>query len=557
MKHVNQIVNGLFDKAKLGDTKSQFLLAEELSKDKNNVASMEKAFRLFKQFACAGNPDAQYILGQFYEGEYGICYLDYQEAFNWYKEAKLNNHSEAIKKVKDFEGNEKQQAEKVALANKGDNNAMYWLAYRCYSKGKYREAQAWLKKACSDEIRSHGVLRLQAYMFSEELGLSGEINSYGGNALDFYQKAAEKGNPEAQFILGEYWSGWNSMGFYRISEGDEEYETAFYYYRMAANNGHKDAQLRLSLLYHNGLGGIGQNYVEAFSWMYKAAYASTEFLRYDAPCYLAEYYTKDWVFTKPNYPEAMIWYTISERLFDRDEERSKLINAVNAKLNPQERVYADQEANRRLNVLTEQGSLGPYSDNELDAIIDIILSANNVSNSNIPDESDIDRMELTDTVEFKHINDVKKAFDPDKIKIKLVVGEAKKEDETPDFKYLVFSYGKHYDKKSIDLFSRSEYKLHQRERNLLMKLAIQNEDNDLEKRSRSIASILKNPGLDQTILSCFNRLIVGVFPGCFRYKQSNWVDRNTGTLKIPVNFHDVWNIQSCKEYSNLSKVVLI
>jgi TPR repeat protein len=73
---------------------------------------------------------------------------------------------------------------------------------------------------------------------------------------------AETGDPRAQFYLGF---------MYETGRGvPQDYVTAVYWYRRAANQGETTAQCRLGLLYDKGQ-GIAQNYVEAHKWLNLAA----------------------------------------------------------------------------------------------------------------------------------------------------------------------------------------------------------------------------------------------------------------------------------------------
>lgn len=559
MTQTSNTINQLFDEAKNGSPVSQFKLAVELSKDKTNAESIEWAFRLFKQFAYADNAEAQYILGQFYEGEYGEKYLDYMEAFKWYEAAKELGNNDAKNAYQNLWLN-KVISYKKKLANKGNNKAIYWMAYCCYKHKAYHVANEWLQKAYMDEKnRSHGVLRLRAYMFSEELGFGETKAACEGDALDCYEKASHRGNPEAQFILGLYLSALGSMGYYKNKKPN--YDIAYIHLQRAANNGHKVAQEVLSVFFQKGW-GVGQNYVEAFRWMYKAVYSAkmTDNLVIfeDAPTLLAQYYTDKLIFDKPDYKEAMILYTISEKLFSPDTDLAGNIKDVDSKLKPYERREAHLNAIRRYELLQKQGALGPCNDDQLDEIINKILmpdkdktAADAIIDYKLANAEE-DVITISDIAEFKHLDKIKAGFDPNKIKITLIAEEVRNDNDIADFDYFMFSYGKFHDKKRVDVFQTDEYKIHPTERKLLLKLAYHYIQADSAEKAQAIATIIKTS--EPTVISLYNRMITSIFPGCYKAKQSNMINRRDGKLKIQLGIDKMWNIQNCIDFKELMKI---
>lgn len=82
------------------------------------------------------------------------------------------------------------------------------------------------------------------------------------------QLNAKNGNAQAQFDLAIiytrghlYWSGWGAK---------VDYEEAFKLYRMAADQGHVEAQFELGEGFSKGL-GVKPDYAEALKWYSKAA----------------------------------------------------------------------------------------------------------------------------------------------------------------------------------------------------------------------------------------------------------------------------------------------
>ena len=122
------------------------------------------------------------------------------------------------------------------------------------------------------------------------------VSQNDSEALEWYRKAAEKGNAEAQLELGKrYFEGrgvsanedeavkWNTKAAEngntdaQLVLGDryfveQKYSTAAEWYRKAADkdNGNVRAQYQLGLMYSQGQ-GVERNYVEAAEWYRKAA----------------------------------------------------------------------------------------------------------------------------------------------------------------------------------------------------------------------------------------------------------------------------------------------
>lgn len=76
-------------------------------------------------------------------------------------------------------------------------------------------------------------------------------------AFRYFMKAAEQGDPRAQYRIGNC---------YTSGEGiDADEQQAFNWYLMAAEQGNSGAQSNLSSCYHRGL-GVDKNVVEALKW---------------------------------------------------------------------------------------------------------------------------------------------------------------------------------------------------------------------------------------------------------------------------------------------------
>jgi hypothetical protein len=76
-------------------------------------------------------------------------------------------------------------------------------------------------------------------------------------SLNFFRMAAEQGNPEAQFELGQMHA--QGLGI------TQQFEAAADWYLLAAKQGHAKAQFHLGFLYSHGQ-GVSQDYAKAYQW---------------------------------------------------------------------------------------------------------------------------------------------------------------------------------------------------------------------------------------------------------------------------------------------------
>lgn len=86
-------------------------------------------------------------------------------------------------------------------------------------------------------------------------------SSYGG-AMRWYQRAAEAGSADAQFLLGQLYEA--GVGRRR------DLAAAATWYRMAAEQGHRLAQYKLGLMRYGG-SGVARDAAKAAEWYRKAA----------------------------------------------------------------------------------------------------------------------------------------------------------------------------------------------------------------------------------------------------------------------------------------------
>jgi TPR repeat protein len=133
----------------------------------------------------------------------------------------------------------------------------YEAGLAAYESGDYQTAfRIWEPLAAEGDSRAQYGL---GYMYDNGLGLPKNPSE----AVDWYRRAAEQGNPEAQWDLALlYTKGREGIPF--------DMERAAEWYRKVAEQGHAKAQHFLGKMYYLG-DGVPKNYDEAAKWSRMAA----------------------------------------------------------------------------------------------------------------------------------------------------------------------------------------------------------------------------------------------------------------------------------------------
>ena len=179
--------------------------------------------------ASKGDAEAQYEVGNwFYERD---SKESLKTATFWYIKAARQNHVDAqIRLARCYE-------EGIGVCQ-NENEAMEWYE-KASSNGNIIATQKYLKLKYREEEYKN-VIRYRAELL----------------------KAADKGNPNSQFLLGEW---------FRIHNRQLKYsKEAFVWYSKAAKKNHGDAMLKLAECYENGF-GVPIDNIEAIKWYKKAA----------------------------------------------------------------------------------------------------------------------------------------------------------------------------------------------------------------------------------------------------------------------------------------------
>lgn len=93
-------------------------------------------------------------------------------------------------------------------------------------------------------------------------GLSSAKRFNYDKALNYFKQAAEKGNVQALYYIGDLYYNGNGV--------DKSFVTAKRYFEQAANKGFAEAQYMMGVMYRNGQ-GVTKSISQAKAWLQKAA----------------------------------------------------------------------------------------------------------------------------------------------------------------------------------------------------------------------------------------------------------------------------------------------
>lgn len=248
---------------------------------------IEKGKKLLEESADAGVSKAQLIMGDIYHAG-DIVERSDKTAMRWYAPSAENGNAEAQFKLGMcyYLG---QGMERCA------DKAVEW--FRKSAEQEYLDAKGFLGKCyyCGDGIEQNDEaafenlysVRNNANGYDELLYLLGKCYYLGKGtrqnyeeAVKWYRKSAEQGNPEAQYCLGDcYMNGIGTL---------QDYKEACKWYLQSAEQGNCQAEALLGCSYYLGT-GVEQNYEEATKWLLKAV-QQKDIIPLDSMYYLGKCY---------------------------------------------------------------------------------------------------------------------------------------------------------------------------------------------------------------------------------------------------------------------------
>lgn len=193
----------------------------------------EKARLWFEQSAEQGCAKAQFELGRCYEKGKGVI-ANREKSLYWYTKS----------------------------AEHGDNKARISLAYLYLEDQNLEKAEFWFAMA-----KQWGGWNDRYEMLKSIYERMKSITINKDN-IDWFISCGGRGVIEAQYKLGEYYKQKEPNP--RFKRGFLGHQNPFYWYKKAADQGHKDAQYEVGRCYVKGI-GVDMNLEEGNVWLRKAA----------------------------------------------------------------------------------------------------------------------------------------------------------------------------------------------------------------------------------------------------------------------------------------------
>ena len=214
----NGQLSELIAQANRGSAKAQNKLGWMFFSGRGVEQDYAKAVECYSEAAEQGKATSQYNLGNMYYKGRGVE-LNYTKAFKWFKKAAA--HIDQVVRLNMREG-------------------------PIYDRPEFAPAQYNL-----------GV------MYAKDQGVRQNYKK----AINYYQKAAERGHAEAQYTLG--WMYYNGLGV------EIDYTEAINCFRKAAYKGYIDAQYNVGVMYINGQ-GVEKDSFKAYKWLSLSAASNHE-----------------------------------------------------------------------------------------------------------------------------------------------------------------------------------------------------------------------------------------------------------------------------------------
>ncbi len=255
--------------AQKNDVMAQLQLGYNYQQARGVAQDLDKALELYQKAAAQGNFHAMYNLGVLYS-ENNYSKRDLDKSIEWYQRA--------------------------LAVNPNDPSSMYNLGWTYMHKKEYEKAMEWYTKAA--EKGEYAAQTAMAWMYDNRLGVQqNKLESFmlnlraakngdsyamynlagaylfgegtGKNvakAIEWYQKAAEAGNAEAQGYLGYIYTEGKVQGYVV----GKDYGKALQYVNKAVAQNDALGQYVLGWMYHYGQ-GVSKDYMKAMTLYQKAA----------------------------------------------------------------------------------------------------------------------------------------------------------------------------------------------------------------------------------------------------------------------------------------------
>ena len=276
LKLLNEGLTGLFDIAKNGNSKAQWVLGNLFISGSYLPRNNEQGKFWLKKSADANNAYGQYLYGaSFMKGEA----KDYTSAFYWINEANKKKLPESYAVLAELyiNGFGTSQDIKKAFelnlegAKLGDHRAMFKVAY-CYGQGQgveanQSEAFKWYKKLadCGNIGAQNNIGSMYQIGAQNNIGAMYQngtgVTKDSSEAFKWYMKAAKGGNSLAECNVGRCYASGDGI--------EKDLTEAVKWFTMSAEHGNPQGYSALANCYAYGL-GVPKDLSKAAYWRDKA-----------------------------------------------------------------------------------------------------------------------------------------------------------------------------------------------------------------------------------------------------------------------------------------------
>jgi len=244
IKLAQMSIEELKEPAEKGNIQAQVFLGTRLANEKK----YEEAFEWFKKAALQEDRDAIYFIGTFYaDGLY--VEKSMEKAYMLIKTAADKGQEKAIETLKSprfkefMKITEEDIARLTKMAESGDMDAQITLADIYYARKDIEQANKWYAKSAEQQTDNKELQEIVRLSKLDKEGLT---------------KEAENGSIIAQSFLGT------------MLANEKNYPEAFKWTEKAAEQGDREAQYLLGAMYMEGL-SVEKNTEEAWKWIKKSA----------------------------------------------------------------------------------------------------------------------------------------------------------------------------------------------------------------------------------------------------------------------------------------------
>jgi TPR repeat protein len=255
----------------------QYEMGNKYSLGRAVKEDLAEALLWYRKAAEQGYADAQYQVGSFYEYGLGVG-KDNDQAKVWYQKAADQGNLGAQTALKRLDGGHTPPNELTAAQVQYEKGYNYYVVPGTGNRD-YQQAAYWFQKA-ADQGYAEAQFMLGLF-FENGLGVGKDKDQ----ARVWYQKAADQGNEDAKAALRQLDGGIDPE--ITPTAARERYEMAFnyqngygglhpdlkhalYWYRKAADQGYANAQYALGQSYEVGR-GVERDPAQAQAWYQKAA----------------------------------------------------------------------------------------------------------------------------------------------------------------------------------------------------------------------------------------------------------------------------------------------